>query len=373
MSKPIDEMEEKPTSRKLASIRIIKELLPIAGADNIEIAIIDGWQCVVKKGDFIVGDQCMYFEIDSLLPIKEQYEFLRKSSYKKYKKPDGDIVEGFRIKTMKLRGQLSQGLALRPYDVFESEHYDDYPINVGDECMIGMDCSEILGVTLYEKPIPAQMVGIAKGNFPSFIRKTDQERVQNVWGEVKALNTEWEVTAKLDGTSCTFYYNDGVFGVCSRNIELIEDENNIYWKMAKKYDVETILREYGQNIAFQGEIIGEGIQGNPCGIKGQDFFLFDIWDIDKQEYLSSDGRSNINRMIVETNHVPAIYHNYNLDNFKSVKDIISFCEYECSIYPNERNIPYTYIESIEGLVFKSADGKHSFKVISNEYLLKEKD
>lgn len=372
MSSAIDEVEEKSTSRKLASIRLIKELLPIEGADNIEIAIIDGWQCVVKKRDFVAGDQCMYFEIDSFLPIREQYEFLRKSSYKKYKKPDGDIVEGFRIKTMKLRGKLSQGLALRPYDVFESEHYDDYPINVGDECMIGMDCSEILAVTLYEKPIPAQMVGIAKGNFPSFIRKTDQERVQNVWGDVKALNTEWEVTAKLDGTSCTFYYNDGVFGVCSRNMELIEDENNIYWKMAKKYDVETILREYGQNIAFQGEIIGEGIQGNPCGIKGQDFFLFDIWDIDDQSYFSHGCRTEfMGYRFPEINYVP-FYTICSLNGFESIDELIDYTENMCRNFEGSCWNPYSF-KSIEGLVFKSLHGKHSFKVISNEYLLKEKD
>lgn len=264
-------------NRKLASIRIITEIKPIDGADNIELAIVDGWQCVVKKGEFIVGQLCVYFEIDSFLPIKPEFEFLRKSSYKKM-----NDKEGFRLKTIRLRGQLSQGLVLnldsvglpkdfsRPYgpDFFENHN----------------DITEILGIEKYESPIPAQLAGKVKGNFPSFIRKTDQERVQNIWNKVKDLKESFEVSIKLDGTSCTYYYNNGVFGVCSRNLEIIETEGNTLWDIAKACKIEESLREYGKNVALQGEVIGEGIQGNPENIRGQlkqynKFNWRGLWDL----------------------------------------------------------------------------------------------
>lgn len=177
-------MEE--VKRKLASIRVVSEIKPIEGADNIELAIVDGWQCVVKKGEFFEGQPCVYFEIDSFLPIKPVFEFLRKSSYRKM-----GMKEGFRLKTIRLRGQISQGLVLglsilpeglEPCFFENSNH---------------KDVSDILGVIKYEPPIPACLVGKVKGNFPSFIRKTDLERVQNIWNEIKDCKEDFEVTVNL--------------------------------------------------------------------------------------------------------------------------------------------------------------------------------
>jgi RNA ligase (TIGR02306 family) len=222
--------------RKLASIRKISDVLPIEGADNIELVKVDGWQCVTKKGEFKVDDPCVYFEIDSFLPIRPEFEFLRKSSYKKM----GD-KEGFRLKTIRLRGQISQGLALQIRSVFPDA------IPSWTTIMLRYkegDVTEVLGVIKYDPPIPAQLAGICKGNFPSFIRKTDQERVQNIWDKIKDSKESFEVAVKLDGTSCTYYLNDGVFGVCSRNLELIETEGNTLWRLARELRIEEILRKY---------------------------------------------------------------------------------------------------------------------------------
>src|SRR5271165_4747878 len=186
--------------RKLATIRTIDEVLPIEGADNIVLVKIDGWQCVALKTEFVQGDQCIYFEIDSFIPLIPQVEHLRARAYKKM----GD-KEGIRIKTIKLRGQISQGLAL-PLSSFPIL-YDHIPIcgwspfhyteaelaalyKKGAEELAQRDFSELLGVVLYEPPIPTQLGGQVRGNFPSFIQKTDQERCQNMVAEIFTYNKD---------------------------------------------------------------------------------------------------------------------------------------------------------------------------------------
>lgn len=360
--------------RKLASIRKISEVLPIEGADNIELVKIDGWQCVTKKGEFKVDDLCVYFEIDSFLPIRHEFEFLRKSCYKKM----GD-KEGFRLKTIRLRGQLSQGLALpvRPLlpPACDINGFGSiYSLPHAGIWSPGHDVTGMLEVEKYDPPIPAQLSGVCKGNFPSFIRKTDQERVQNIWNKVKDSKESFEVTVKLDGTSCTYYLNDGVFGVCSRNLELIETEGNTLWKLARELKIEEALRRvFNKNIAFQGEVIGEGIQGNPEGIKGQRFYLFDIWDIDNQCYYKPKERDRLcnrihyglfdprNFAFDKINLIPVFYNDLTLEDFNSLEDLL--------IFANGKSLNS---DTREGLVFKSNDSDLTFKVISNEYLLREK-
>jgi RNA ligase (TIGR02306 family) len=383
-------MEE--VKRKLASIRRIAEIRPIEGADSIELAIVDGWQCVVKKGEFKAGDLCVYFEIDSFLPIRPKFEFLRKSSYKKM----GD-KEGFRLRTIKLKGQISQGLVMRPIDLTEPyllyTTTDSDKVNASEpkrlthnDLFIGTDVTEKFDVVKYEAPIPACMQGKIKGNFPSFIRKTDLERVQNIWDKVKDDDQVYEVTIKLDGTSATYYMKDGKFGVCSRNLDLEEDENNVYWKMAKKYDIENILRSLGRNLAFQGEIIGEGIQDNHEGISGQEFYLFDVWDIDAHRYLIPVEKYNLLQVYVSgykhqddyyipthpfplcpiiISHKDITHTDAGFLSFKRFnKDINKLLEYA--------NGPSLHADVREGIVFKACVSDQRFKVISNEYLLKEK-
>jgi len=158
--------------RKLATIRRVKEILSIENSDNICLAKIDGWQVVVRKGEFSPGSLCVYFEIDSYLPIEERYEFLRKSSYKKLENIRGRRNEGFRLKTIKLRGMLSQGLAM-PLSAFP----DLEILLAGMSLHEGDNVTDLLKVELYEPPVPACIAGEVKGAFPSFIRKTDEERI----------------------------------------------------------------------------------------------------------------------------------------------------------------------------------------------------
>ena len=218
--------------RKLATIREITDIRAIDGADMIELATVGGWNVVVAKNvGHKIGDKVVYCEIDSFLPIKEEFEFLRKSSYKKM----GD-QEGFRLKTIKLRGQVSQGLIL-PISVVPIAQFA-----TGHNLPEGLDVTEMLGIVKYEPPIPAELSGKVKGGFPSFLRKTDEERIQNLVKEYEEYKLtsqhQFYMTEKLDGSSATFYMNDGVFGVCSRNLELLETEGNTFWKVARELDLE---------------------------------------------------------------------------------------------------------------------------------------
>lgn len=360
--------------RKLASIRRISDIQPIEGADMIELAIVDGWKVVVAKNvGHKVGDMVVYCEIDSFLPIKEEFEFLRKSSFKKM----GD-QEGFRLRTVKLRGQVSQGLILPMSVLFEGYGYrvsetllnenvalepDKLVISPSDmiELVVGNDVTEKLGIIKYEPPIPAELAGKVKGMFPSFIRKTDEERIQNLASEYEEMkkHTYYE-TEKLDGSSATFFYNNGEFGVCSRNLELLETEGNTFWKVARELDLENKLKEYGFNLSIQGELIGEGIQGNPYKIKGQTVRFFNLYDIDLQVYHSlSVFKETMKVLGLET--VPVLRTNFKLPD--TIDELLKMADGKSELNPNFDR---------EGIVVRSLDRTISFKVISNKFLLNEK-
>lgn len=340
--------------RKLASIRKISDIQPIEGADMIELAIVDGWKVVVAKNvGHKVGDMVVYCEIDSFLPIKDEFEFLRKSSFKKM----GD-QEGFRLKTIKLRGQVSQGLIL-PLSVLNPEGTNIYVTPFE-----GLDVTDMLDIVKYEPPIPAELAGKVKGLFPSFIRKTDEERIQNLTSEYEKWRLQSQhqfyVTEKLDGSSATFYYKDGVFGVCSRNLELLETEGNTFWKVARELDLENKLKDYGVNISVQGELIGEGIQGNPYKIKGQTVRFFNLFDIDLQEYHSLPTfQKTMNELGLET--IPILDVRFTLP--ESIDELLKYADSKSVLNPNFDR---------EGVVIRSLDRTISFKVISNKFLLNEK-
>lgn len=342
--------------RKLASIKKIDNIEPIEGADRIELAAVGGWKVVVAKDvGHSIGDLVVYCEIDSFLPIEPEFEFLRKSSYKKLV----DGTEGFRLKTIRLRGQVSQGLIIPLKDAHEIIHRNAPNINIG--LFGGLDVTEMLGITKYEPPVPANLAGVAKGNFPSFIQKTDEERVQNLTNEYenwKNSDEEFYVTEKLDGSSATFYYRDGEFGVCSRNLELVENENNTFWKVARELKIEEKLRKLGRNISIQGELIGEGIQKNPYGIKGQTVRFFNVFDIDNFERVSYDEFNHI-IMILELQTVPITA----VPGFKlpeTFDDLLQKAEAKSVMNDKTER---------EGIVIRSRDNKISFKVISNKFLL----
>ncbi|MCP4219664.1 MAG: RNA ligase (ATP) [bacterium] len=346
--------------RKLASVRRVNETKPIEGADMIELALVDGWQCVVKKGEFNGGDLGVYFEIDSFLPVEERYEFLRRSSFKKIQNPlQGHRAEGFRLKTIRLRGQLSQGLIL-PLSLF--------PQLQGTEP--GSDVTEQLDIQLYEPPVPASLAGQVRGNFPGFIKKTDEERIQNLpeyFEEYK--DTAFECTEKIDGSSMTVYYTEDDQGVCSRNLNLLEDEVNTLWRLARELELHKLLKELGRSLALQGEIAGEGIQANPLKIKGQHFFLFNIWEIEKKQYVSPGERREIFEFIekrVPIRHVPVISPGIKVfEKYPDMPRLLDFAVGKSLLNKDAQR---------EGIVFKSTDYTGveiiSFKAISNKYLLK---
>jgi RNA ligase (TIGR02306 family) len=346
--------------RKLTTIRKVNEIKPIEGADMIELAIVDGWQCVVKKGEFKPGDLGVYFEIDSSLPIEERYEFLRKSSYKQI--PDqlrDQRAEGFRLKTVKLRGQISQGLML-PLELFPELK----------TATVGSDVTELLKVELYEPPVPANLAGQVRGRLPGVLKKTDEERIQNLpeyFADYE--NVSFECTEKIDGASMTVYYTRDDQGVCSRNLNLKEDEANTLWKIANQLELHKLLKELNKNLALQGEIAGEGIQKNPLKIKGQHFFLFNIWDIDKREHLPPKERMAIFHFLEERvpiKHVPVISPGINIfEKYKTMPELLEYAVGKSLLNKDVHR---------EGIVLKSLEsiGREiiSFKVISNKYLLK---
>lgn len=356
--------------RKLASIQRVASIRPIEGADAIEIARINNWDVVVKKGEYKVGYLGVYCEIDSFLPIQEEYEFLRKSSYKKMRE-----LEGFHLRTIKLRGQISQGLLL-PLSVLEGE--DEMKIGISshpnailqlgpyDDALVieeGVDVTELLGIIKYEAPIPAELSGKVKGIFPSFLRKTDEERIQNLstyWESMKSQ--QYYVTEKLDGSSSTFYLNNDEFGVCSRNLDLLETEENTFWRVAREMQIEEKLRDYGVNLAIQGELIGEGIQGNPYKIKGQTVKFFNAFDIDSQDYygLPMFLATMQHELGLET--VP-ILTNLTMSLPDTIDDVISMADGKSVLNP---------VFDREGIVWRTMDKKISFKAISNKFLINEK-
>ena len=353
--------------RQLASIKEISALYPIEGKDRIELAQIDGWSVIVKKGEFAVGDPCVYIEIDSVLPETEQFEFLRSKN--------------FRIKTMKISGVISQGICF-PLSVLPVGNYS-----------VGTDVTNILGVKQYEptmdverntgdkKAVSAkypkwlmrfkwfrQLVykrdhREAKG-FPSFISKTDETRIQNM---PFILNDKrpFIVTEKIDGQSGTFALvkKKGLFKtkyeyiVCSRNLRLYSKDNSSYWRVSERYDIENKLKSMiGDNewIAIQGECIASNVQGNKYKAKEPDMYAFNV-------ILPSGRMGSVEAAAFVTKHgmkfVPILDTEYTLPD--TVNDMLDYAHGKSDIGETLR----------EGVVVRSKDGKTSFKAVSPEFLL----
>ena len=342
--------------RQLVTIQTIEEIKSIEDAEQIVATRIKGWWVVVRKDEFKVGDAVLFYEIDSFLPLKSQYEFLLKGNKPKKMLVDGGEVEGIRLRTIKLRGQISQGLIL-PFSVFP-----EYGLN---QFVSDTDVTELMGVIKYEMPIPAQLTGIVKGSFPSFIPKTDEERIQNM---ADVLNGFY-VTEKLDGTSVTYYKKDGVFGVCSRNLELAEG-NGTQWRLAKEMD---LIEKLPDNFVLQGEIVGEGIQGNYLKLKGQKVYFYNAYNIATGIYLNfGDFLAFCLNLRVLT--VPIIDQNFTLpsvafDLYTSLNDMLNYAKGKSIINPNTEREGIVVRPQTE-LQYKGQ--RLSFKVINNEYLLNEK-
>ena len=355
--------------RHLASIQKVEWKRPIDGRDRIELCGVLGWSVICKKDEFQVGDRLCYIEIDSVLPEKPEFEFLR--------------PKGFRIKTMKMAGVISQGICF-PMTILPEKYRD---------CDVGEDVTDIIGVKQYEptmdkepyivpgnkrntKKYPAFLMRFAwfrklvlpkprKSGFPSFISKTDEIRVQNIpW--IVNDKREFVCTEKLDGFSitCALVRHKGLFRdkfeyiVCSRNLRIAYPDGSAYWYVSDKYQIENTLKNMiGDRdwIAIQGECIGPKIQKNKYKREDYEMYVFNLI------YPSGRVGSVKAKSICENhglNFVPILDEHYILPD--TVDEILAYA-----------NGPSTLADTMrEGIVFRSADGKQSFKSVSPEFLLK---
>lgn len=371
--------------RKLASIQRIDDIKPIEGAEKIEIAIIGGWRIVVKKGEFKIGDFCVFCEIDSVFPEKPEFEFLRSKH--------------FRIKTFKAQAYkdkerkellfsvISQGIAFQ-LSILGEYILSDGDIKGIDKIKVGTDVTEILGIIKYEVPVSPQLMGMARGNFPTnLLPITDEERLQSRLKLLDEINDKiCIVTLKEDGTSFTAYHvveanlNPEIMdleervGVCSRHIDLKEEAfpgstMNLYWEIANQYDVKNKLMDFyhdtGRNIAIQGEITGYGINGNKLGLptNTHQLHLFNVYDIDEHKYV--DYMEFI--MIAKKLDIPTVKTVYfGKFNF-TLEQLI---EMSRGKYEGTENLKEgIVIRPVEEEFSEVLQGRLSFKVISPEYSL----
>lgn len=356
--------------RRLATVRVIADKRPIEGADRIETAIVDGWEVVVKKDEFQVGDKVVYIEIDSIVPEREEFEFLRERK--------------FRVRTIRLRKQISQGLIL-PLSVLPKGNY-----KAND------DVTDVLGIKKYDpqaeqeeklmkakegkikNPVIKFLLRFAwfrkkyikpkKGGFPAWIVKTDEERIQNkttMFNIEKELETEFEVTEKIDGQSGTYYlkkYGNKVeFGVCSRNIHLTKEDNSSYWTIARQLNIKNVLMNLIRDVdrvVLQGEILWDGIQGNKYKVSGYDFYAFNliiggkkIDTVEMEKVLREEGIKS----------VPILDVRFKLKN--SISEMVDYAKGNSVLLKRKR----------EGVVIRNYSRNISFKVINPEFLLENNE
>ncbi|UAV89691.1 RNA ligase [Pseudomonas phage COT4] len=378
------------TDRSLARVVLIDQLLPIEGADRIELAIVGGWQVVVQKGLYEAGvTPAVYFEVDSLLDTERPYfNSLSTLSSKLLHVVDGRTHA--RIKTMKLRKQLSQGFCV--------------PLSeTGLKAAVGEDVTKALGVLKYEKAEESSMnntggMGVKTGTsalgFPKFIPKTDQTRVQNITNlylKAVADGEEFEESFKLDGSSLTAFVRDGVAGVASRNVgfrmedekrsflstlsrfidhvrtrglraakweRVIKKDDNAFTQMAAEAGLIEAIRRDGRNLAIQGEMCGPSIQKNFEGLDKNTFFCYDVFLIDEQRYMLPEERIEF-CSDQGVKHVPVNYTGPLI--CPDVAGVLARADGPSGLKGKFR----------EGFVYKSTKRDFSFKVISNSYLLKE--
>lgn len=323
-----------------------------------------GWDTITTKGQFSPGDLAVYLEVDALLPVEDpRFRFL---STRATARTDAEGRTGYVLRTIRLRGEVSQGLLLP---------LSDFP-EAGPDPAPGTDLTGPLQLRTYQPPVPAHLSGEVKGPRPSFVPRTDEERVQNVphllLPGLRSPNGEqvfWAPTEKIDGTSASFFLHpkEG-FGVCSRNLELLETERNTLWRVARSLGLPALLRDVSPGqalpVVLQGEVFGEGVQGNPLRLRGQHFRAFNLV-INTQTVPRLDWPDAVYALSVPVHNLP----------FPSSVDqaLEQVSGLRSRISPNR---------PAEGLVWRGSNHVHvqhpdpsygrvraSFKVISNDYLL----
>lgn len=355
--------------RKLASIKVINNIAPIEGRDKIVLATVDGWNVIVKKDEFQVGDKCIYCEIDSVMPETEYFEFLRSKK--------------FRIKTMKMAGVISQGICF-PLNILPKKDYK-----------VDEDVTDVLGITQYEptmdiepkvkktkfykypkflmrfncfRQLVYKLDHRGSKGFPSFISKTDETRIQNAPFYLEDKR-EWIVTEKIDGQSGTFCLvkkkskipflkSKFEYIVCSRNLRLFKKDTSSYWTVSDKYNIEQVLKNIiGNNewVCLQGECISPKVQGNKYKVSEPDLYAFNL--IYPTGRLSSIAAKKILKK-ENIKFVPILDEHFILPN--TVNEMLEYAHGE-SILGNTIR---------EGVVVRSVDGKQSFKAVDPLFLIK---
>jgi RNA ligase (TIGR02306 family) len=320
----------------------VLQLIPIEGADRIESAIVvcgEGgkWQGCVLKESFKVGDKCLVFRQDCIVPEIPEFEHMRKHK--------------FRVRMCRFLKTPSEVLI------------SGFLPNVPQDLPVGTDVGAIVRVTKYEKPIPVSMMGETKGNFPGFIPKTDEmnfQAVQDLLARVK-LQPYW-MTLKYDGTSATYYHNRGEVGVCSRNLEKKLTSNDVYNRINKEFGVTYKLQELGKrgfNYAIQGEIFGPNIQKNRMGAEKISFRAFDVYDIDAHDYLSAqDQRALLKELEIPMVDVVGVGI-WSLEDFEDIRKL--------------GEVKYQNGKEAEGVVVRVPDfsctngSRLSFKILNLNY------
>ena len=380
--------------RALAYTTKVLNIEPINGADNIELISVLGWKVIAKKNEFKVGDLCVYFEIDSKLPAAEWSEFMEKRHYK--------------VKTMKLGkfGVISQGLAL-PLDAFDVDMPNKENIDVTDLLKVTYSVEEdnvrkngnpnakyesmrARHKKLFKKPWAKWLMKRAWGRkvmffffgkkkdnpkgFPTFISKTDEERVENQPWRIGDGKT-YLCTEKLDGTSCTYALerkgkNKFEYYVCSRNVRQKDrdqecyHDSNIYWELEDKYHIEEHLKEYLDMfpdlkwVCIQGEGVGN-VQGNPLKLTENDLYVFNFKTSEDGRWPSEKAKTLINSWGMKW--VPIIGIVKMPDTMEELK---ALADGPSTVNPNVLR---------EGFVYRSLDGQDSFKNISVKFLLDKKE
>ena len=277
--------------RKLARIVAIDSIQNHPDASRLALAYVDGWQVVVDKDAFHAGDYAIFYEIDSWVP-KSVCPLLGDTSKPALYKG----VEGTLIRTIYLRKQVSQGylqpIRSLPLSYVSTDNAGQPPtwhFESGDYT-VGDDLTELLGVLKWEPELDSSLVGVAKGKYPAIFPKTHQERIQNLgaqWEDWAYENLTFIPTEKLEGQSMTAYLRNNEFGVASHTLDLEKSDKSIHWNVALDLDLESKLRfllrriradgkVFYEDAAFQGELIGPGIEGNIYGLKEHQFRLFSI-------------------------------------------------------------------------------------------------
>jgi RNA ligase (TIGR02306 family) len=362
--------------RKMATLRQVIEIKSIPDADLIVAYRVDGWWVVDKKGSYTVGDLVVYCEIDGWVP-NSIAPFLSKG-----KEPrEFEGVKGERLRTIRLKGQLSQGLllpptVLTPYPIacyFNASKR--WGIGIPDEetdgfseyILVDDDVSERLNIKKWEPYINPQIAGQMRGNFPGAVPKTDAERIQNINRNIekyKELGYTFSKTEKIDGSSTTFYLDDqNDFHVCSRNWDLKDEGDNVFWNMAKKYSIEQKMKDLGlTGYAIQGETYGASMNGNIYMKRDQDFIMFSLYNVNKGSYETTEESIRIADML-EIPFVPII--DLEWKQWDTIDAMLIDAEFKSNLNKDT---------DAEGIVYRcNEDPNITFKCISNKYLLKKKE